>query len=206
MFVVVENTPGYLPEDDDPATFETFEEAERHAMELVGEIVERAYDEGAETVIPRLVHVEREHGTLWRVVWNEPHRLDRVVEIIEDDEGEYDHSRAKEDARNLFEEDDPDDSADVWTLLDEAPAGCGGIADLYHWSTNYDAGKGPFTLFMDLLGWSDDELGEPVFAGSLSSFGYVELDKLGLALREYAEAPGAVREYVEALMRAELSS
>jgi hypothetical protein len=105
-----------------------------------------------------------------------------------------------------LEGDEPDEGEDVWTLLDEAPAHGEAVADLYHWSTNYDAGKGPFALFFDLLGWSEDELGEPIYKLREASLGFVELDKLGLALREYADNPHEVREYVDALMRAELSS
>ena len=73
----------------------------------------------------------------------------------------------------------------------------------YSWSLNYDAGKGPFSLFLDLIGYSFDEFGEAVYALTESSLGYVELDKLGLALREYATAPASVTEYVSALIEAE---
>jgi hypothetical protein len=53
-------------------------------------------------------------------------------------------------------------------------------------------------LFLDLIGWSEDELGEPY-----ASLGYVELGKLAEALTEYADRPHDVREYVDALMAAE---
>src|SRR4051794_38404383 len=49
---------------------------------------------------------------------------------------------------------------DIWTLLEQdAPHGCESVQDLYSWSLNYDAGAGPFALFLDLIGWSTDELG-----------------------------------------------
>lgn len=95
---------------------------------------------------------------------------------------------------------------DIWTMLEQKPPlGCDAVQDLYSWSLNYDAGKGPFALFLDLLGWSDEHMGEPIYslADASSKLGYVELDKLGLALREYAERPNEVREYVDALMAAE---
>ena len=86
---------------------------------------------------------------------------------------------------------------DIWQMLEEtAPQGCENVQDLYSWSSNYDAGKGPFTLFLDLIGWSEDELGEPY-----ASLGYV--GKLAEALTEYADRPHDVREYVDALMAAE---
>lgn len=92
---------------------------------------------------------------------------------------------------------------DVWQLIEEAPKHVEATADLYHWSTNYDAGKGPITLFLDLIGWSEDNIGEPLYSLKDASLGYVELDKLGLALREYADRPQDVREFVDQLLEAE---
>lgn len=93
---------------------------------------------------------------------------------------------------------------DIWAMLEEsAPKGCEAVQDLYSWSLNYDAGKGPFTLFLDLIGYSFDEFGEALFTLTESSLGYVELGKLAAALTEYADRPHDVREYVDALMAAE---
>lgn len=94
-------------------------------------------------------------------------------------------------------------ASDVWELLDAPPDYASDVADLYHWSANYDAGKGPFTLFLDLIGWSADELGEPIYDMASASLGYVELGKLADALNEYANRPSDVREYVDALLEAE---
>jgi hypothetical protein len=58
-------------------------------------------------------------------------------------------------------------------------------------------------LFLDLIGWSEDELGEPLYSLKNASLGYVELGKLAEALTEYADRPHDVREYVDALMAAE---
>ncbi len=53
------------------------------------------------------------------------------------------------------------ETRDIWAMLEEpAPQGCEGVQDLYSWSLNYDAGKGPFPLFLDLIGWSADNFGE----------------------------------------------
>ena len=43
MFVVIENTPGYLPDDLEPAEFETYTEAVAHANELADELEEQGY-------------------------------------------------------------------------------------------------------------------------------------------------------------------
>lgn len=93
---------------------------------------------------------------------------------------------------------------DIWELLEQdAPDGCSAVQDLYSWSLNYDAGKGPFTLFCDLIGWSQDELGETMYNLRDASLGYVELSKLAHALEEYADQPTNVREYVEQLIATE---
>lgn len=91
----------------------------------------------------------------------------------------------------------------LWTMLeDKAPAGCEAIQDLYSWSLNYDAGKGPFSLFVDIIGWSDDNLGGNVYSGSYP-IGWMEADKLANALREWADRPETVQDYVDALVGAE---
>jgi len=98
-------------------------------------------------------------------------------------------------------EDDAD--RDVWWLLEHAPTGCDAVASLYDWSTNYDPGRGPMTLFLDLIGWSDDNIGEPIYSLRDASLGYVELSKLADALSAYTDAPHDVRDYVDALLDAE---
>ena len=98
-------------------------------------------------------------------------------------------------------------TTDIWQLLEQdAPAGCDAVQDLYSWSLNYDAGKGPFALFLDLIGYSEEEFGEPIYVLATASVGYVELGKLAAALMQYAAAPHEVAEYVRTLMSAELES
>lgn len=99
---------------------------------------------------------------------------------------------------------DTDEPQDIWQLLEaDAPPGCAAVQDLYSWSLNYDAGKGPFTLFLDLIGWTLDNLGEPAYDLKTTSLGYLECDKLAKALTEYADRPSDVTAYVETLMEAE---
>ena len=105
---------------------------------------------------------------------------------------------------------------DLWKLIEEAPMHAWDVASLYSWSTNYEAGDGPFTLFLDLIGYSDEEFGTALYGPTVraaensrgvtdwSTFlGYVELDKLGRALMQYALNPNSVREFVDAIMEAE---
>ena len=89
-------------------------------------------------------------------------------------------------------------------LEQSAPSGCEATQDLYSWSLNYDAGKGPFTLFLDLIGVSFAEL--LLYTLTDSSLGYVELGKLAAALEEYADNPSTVSEFVAELLSAEQAS
>lgn len=95
--------------------------------------------------------------------------------------------------------------SDVWEMLEEAPIYASDVAELYHWSTNYDAGKGPFTLFLDLIGWTAENVGDPMYTiGDASGLGYVELYKLGKALVQYSDRPQDVINWVDAILSAEV--
>lgn len=80
------------------------------------------------------------------------------------------------------------------------------IVGLYQWSTNYDAGKTPFTLFIDLIGWSADEYGAPLFdlSNVHRTLGYLELDYLGDALKEYATIGQDAYDFVVRILNAEM--
>lgn len=83
MFVVTESTPGYLPEGD-PGEFEDFSMAVEDAERIISEILNSYMDTSSEYGIPGLYHVEREvtHDYfLATIIFNEPHRLNRVVEV-----------------------------------------------------------------------------------------------------------------------------
>lgn len=97
---------------------------------------------------------------------------------------------------------------DYYSLLEDAPAYCRGVADLFSWSSNYDSGKGSAALFLDLIGWSMGEMGETMYdlSASQGSLGYLELGKVASALSEYADRPGDVRDYVDSLLAAEMES
>lgn len=100
--------------------------------------------------------------------------------------------------------DEIEETKDIWQLLEEtAPVGCSDVQDLYSWSLNYDAGKGPFTLFLDLIGYSEDNFGETMFDLTSAALGYLELSKLADALQQYTDAPSDVNSYVVTLMDAE---
>lgn len=43
MFYVIENTPGYMPDADEPADFEEYSDAVAYANELCDELEEQGY-------------------------------------------------------------------------------------------------------------------------------------------------------------------
>jgi hypothetical protein len=70
---------------------------------------------------------------------------------------------------------------------------------------NYDGRKGtPYHLFLDLIGYSDEHFGESLYKGNPANvLGFMELDYLGDALKEYANNPQAVEDWIDLLMEAE---
>jgi hypothetical protein len=67
---------------------------------------------------------------------------------------------------------------------------------LFEWSENYQFPT-PASLFLDLVGWSEGQLGEPLCGNELPRLGYLELDYLADALKEYASNPHAVEAWIE---------
>ena len=78
------------------------------------------------------------------------------------------------------------------------------IAGLYQWSTNYEAGKTPFTLFIDLIGYTQEQYGEALYDLDKPQLGYLELDYLGDALKEYATIGGDAYDFVVRILEAEM--
>lgn len=78
-------------------------------------------------------------------------------------------------------------------------------AQLLSWSANYDHPT-PAALFLDIIGYSDEHMGEPLFDLRKVSerFGFMEIGYLADALNEYANRPGDVMEYVVAYLDAEM--
>jgi hypothetical protein len=74
------------------------------------------------------------------------------------------------------------------------------IQSLYQWSSNFHF-PSPFSVFLDLVGYSEEEFGESLVQENISSIlGYKELDLLGLALQEYADDPGRADDMIRFLL------
>jgi hypothetical protein len=88
----------------------------------------------------------------------------------------------------------------TWEIYESPNKGAEETTALFEWSRNFDAGKTPATLFLGLIGWEDmEELVQGV------ALGYMELDYLGDALKEYANNPLGVRDAITELLEAEMS-
>jgi hypothetical protein len=84
----------------------------------------------------------------------------------------------------------------IWDEL-ENPA-IESIAELYSWGLNYEQDKNPFFAFCDIIGWSDEHMGEN-FLQSIS-LDFVGSDYVAKALTDYATKPNDVSAYIEKLM------
>jgi hypothetical protein len=78
------------------------------------------------------------------------------------------------------------------------------ISGLYNWSTNYEYPT-PFTYFLDMIGYSDEMVGDNLADWSKVSIslGYLELDYLADALKEYATIGQDAYRFVLELLEAE---
>lgn len=93
---------------------------------------------------------------------------------------------------------------DVWSLLEEANSTpVEPIASLYHWSLNFDAGQTPFTAFLDIIGWSQEQYGDNLYDWKNVQIGYMELDYLADALKFYADRPQEATDFFEKILELE---
>ena len=92
-----------------------------------------------------------------------------------------------------------------WDLIETPAANVVEVTNLIHWSMNYDLKTGtPYHLFLDLIGYSHENYGDNLFKGNPRDvLGFLEMDYLGDALKEYANNPQAVEDWINLLMEAE---
>jgi hypothetical protein len=91
----------------------------------------------------------------------------------------------------------------VWDYLERENTKAPQAEALYRWGLNCDRNANPFTVYLDLIGWSKENYGSDLVVRDLGYLGYMELDYLADALREYANSPREVTEWVDALMACE---
>lgn len=91
---------------------------------------------------------------------------------------------------------------DIWQFLELPNAHASAAQTLYEWGMNCDRAGNPFMAFLDLIGWSSDNLGERL-APVDSRYGYKELEYLANALIEYSDAPHDVMAWIDELWNCE---
>lgn len=91
----------------------------------------------------------------------------------------------------------------TWDIYETPRNGAEHTTALFEWSRNFDAGKGPATVFLALISYEID--GEPFALPNMSTacLGFLELDYLGDALKEYASNPETVSDAIAELLEAE---
>jgi hypothetical protein len=94
----------------------------------------------------------------------------------------------------------------IWEFLEEEPRWGKKTKELYEWSMNYETFE-PFRKFLDLIGHSEDTIGEPLGKWDKPSLllGYKELGFIGEALLEYADNPSEVISYIDDLLEHEVN-
>lgn len=94
--------------------------------------------------------------------------------------------------------------ATEYQIIEDAPTYCAAVAHLASWSGNYDHPT-PFALFLDIVGYSEENYGEPMFdlKQCETKLGYLEIGMLAEALTEYSENPRDVSEWIDVLMHAD---
>jgi hypothetical protein len=91
---------------------------------------------------------------------------------------------------------------EIWDYLEKENTTASATQALFEWGLNCDADANPFWLFVDLIGWSEEHYGHKI-RESYALFGCVELDYLADALREYANRPHDVSNWITELMNCE---
>jgi hypothetical protein len=93
---------------------------------------------------------------------------------------------------------------ETYELIENAPEKLGRIAQLWSWSSNYDY-PSPATFFIDLIGYTEEEFGEPLttMKEAVRRLDYISLGFLAEALDEYTDRPEDARNFIRKLLEAE---
>jgi hypothetical protein len=92
----------------------------------------------------------------------------------------------------------------IWDFLEESDCPSPHTKELFTWSLNYDHETRPFNLFLDMIGYSEEHYGTQMWTGNYSTtIGYVEADYLGDALKEWADNPQKVEQWITNLFACE---
>lgn len=90
---------------------------------------------------------------------------------------------------------------DEYTTLEQleenAPSWASATVALANWSRgNYEFDRSPYLLFLDLIGYSEEEYGTSFISEPSKVLGYLEVDYLADALKEYATRPHDITDII----------
>jgi len=93
---------------------------------------------------------------------------------------------------------------ELYELLEKAPEKLSRIARLWSFSSNYDYPT-PATVFIDLIGYTEEEFGEPLttMKQAVQSLDFISLGLIAEALDEYTDRPEDALRFVRDLLEAE---
>lgn len=75
---------------------------------------------------------------------------------------------------------------------------------LFQWGLNYDNRNSPWMLFLDIIGYSQEQYGSNLHKGEYAaSIGFLEADYLGRALIEWSDRTQQVEEWITELLSKE---
>lgn len=77
------------------------------------------------------------------------------------------------------------------------------VKDLYDWGLNYDTNQNPFNVFLDLIGYSEEQFGEKLAPNA--TLDYTAADYVGDALKQYAIRPNQVELFIELQIESEIA-
>lgn len=90
----------------------------------------------------------------------------------------------------------------IWEIHEEPRKGAEETTALFAWSMNFDYPT-PATVFLGLIGYGEEQYGAAMPIPQGAALGFLELDYIGDALKEYANNPRTVTEAIEELLAAE---
>jgi hypothetical protein len=90
----------------------------------------------------------------------------------------------------------------TWAIYEDPRKGAEHTTALFEWSRNYNYPT-PATVFLGLIGYGEEEYGEAVQIPQGVALGYLELDYLADALKEYASNPQTVSDAIAEMLEAE---
>jgi hypothetical protein len=82
-YVVIENTPGYLPDEDEPAVFSDLESARTYASDLLSSLLDHLLYDTDDLSVLNISGSFQEDRSVYVTDTRRAHDLGRVIEILD---------------------------------------------------------------------------------------------------------------------------